>query len=313
MTNSSGASARRTPDSAPAAPRGPPPPAALAATRTHSAELVPFTAEPSGAGFSWMGVGFFLGILNLGKALPTPRKKAAPLLPPSAESRARRAGPTGGRGLPSEDGAPREVPFAPRGGGGSWDPRRTRPELGSPRREGAESFPAGAVRQPGIPPSPSVNRGLGLGAPQRAKQARSHRRRGSAAASSPRSQSLGAAVPGRDCGAGEGRGGGCLAPSPGHGPCHTPTRPRPLASPTANASKPPRQMTRKHVTGARRAALGAESGEGSTGPSAGRRQRGGPCGSGGGTSWLPQRAESSSGSGTSCLPRCGDWSPPEMK
>lgn len=31
---------------------------------THSAELVPFTAEPSGAGFSWMGVGFFLGILR---------------------------------------------------------------------------------------------------------------------------------------------------------------------------------------------------------------------------------------------------------
>lgn len=29
---------------------------------THSAALVPFTAEPSGAGFSWMGVGFFLGM-----------------------------------------------------------------------------------------------------------------------------------------------------------------------------------------------------------------------------------------------------------
>lgn len=29
---------------------------------THSAELVPFTADPSGAGFSWIGPGFFFGI-----------------------------------------------------------------------------------------------------------------------------------------------------------------------------------------------------------------------------------------------------------
>lgn len=58
------------------APRpGPPQPAPH--PKTYSAELVPLTAEPSGAGFSWMGVGFFLGILDPGKALPTLR--AAPL------------------------------------------------------------------------------------------------------------------------------------------------------------------------------------------------------------------------------------------
>ena len=67
--------ARRTPDSASAPRPGPPRPAPD--PKTYSAELVPLTAEPSGAGFSWMGVGFFLGILDPGKALPTPR--AAPL------------------------------------------------------------------------------------------------------------------------------------------------------------------------------------------------------------------------------------------
>lgn len=44
---------------------------------THSAELVPLTAEPSGAGFSWMGVGFFLGILQPGKSLQLSRERAA--------------------------------------------------------------------------------------------------------------------------------------------------------------------------------------------------------------------------------------------
>ena len=67
--------ARRTPDLASAPRPGPPQPAPH--PKTYSAELVPVTAEPSGAGFSWMGVGFFLGILEPGKALPTLR--AAPL------------------------------------------------------------------------------------------------------------------------------------------------------------------------------------------------------------------------------------------
>lgn len=42
-------------------------PGARRPPQTYSAELVPLTAEPSGAGFSWMGVGFFLGILDPGR------------------------------------------------------------------------------------------------------------------------------------------------------------------------------------------------------------------------------------------------------
>lgn len=70
----------------------------LASPQTYSAELVPLTAEPSGAGFSWMGVGFFLGILDPGKALATPRGGRPLLLPPSELPRARRAGPNQGCG-----------------------------------------------------------------------------------------------------------------------------------------------------------------------------------------------------------------------
>lgn len=44
---------------------------------THSAELVPLTAEPSGVGFSWMGVGFFLGILPRGTSLQLSGERAA--------------------------------------------------------------------------------------------------------------------------------------------------------------------------------------------------------------------------------------------
>lgn len=44
---------------------------------THSAELVPLTAEPSGVGFSWMGVGFFLGILQRGSSLQLGGERAA--------------------------------------------------------------------------------------------------------------------------------------------------------------------------------------------------------------------------------------------
>lgn len=100
MTNSSAARRAAHTRLCSCTPTGasPAPPGARLPPYTYSAELVPLTAEPSGAGFSWMGVGFFLGILNQGKALPTPRERRPLLLPPSALSRARRAGPIRSQG-----------------------------------------------------------------------------------------------------------------------------------------------------------------------------------------------------------------------
>lgn len=244
-----------------------------------------------------MGVGFFLGILNPGKALPTPRGRRPLLLPPSALSRARHAGPIRSRGPGGclRGGAPRTVPSAPR----SWwrsrrTPHPTRPGLGG---QGTEGFPRRGSWQPGVPSLfPSVNRTPRVrAAPPSAHQslAPTTTQESTAAAvaallTAPRSR------PGRDKRRGRGGEGGSLAPPP-HWAVAFSTHPlgsAPIASPTANGSKPQRQMTRKYVTGARRAALGAESGAGSTAPSADRRQRGRPTGKGKGShaSWFQQGA-----------------------
>lgn len=182
-----------------------------------------------------MGVGFFLGILDLGKALPTPGEgSTSRFLPlrcpaPAAQDQVRAANPGAAfRGCAPRGPVSAEGPVAV-----SVDPRPTRPGLGSARRE-PKGCPAGAeraeraVRQPGIP-SLSPNQPV---PPARAAQPRVHQ----SPAPAPAGESAAAAAvlpaawrsgPGRDWRPGEGRGRGSLAPHPGCGPFHTPTRLRP--------------------------------------------------------------------------------------
>lgn len=256
VTNPSGAP-RRAPGPAPAPRRASP-----ARPRTYSAELVPLTAEPSGAGFSWMGVGFFLGILDPGKALPTPTRGRPLLLPPSELPRARRAGRVGAAG-----------PGLPLGGA----PRAVR------RRRGAGSSP-GFPLSPPQPPAPRLER--------------TRRARTRAPLQLPGGKAPPPPLPGRSAQPSQGGTGGRgrareQRAGPGK-PRPTGLRrlPHPLgsaptASPTANGGTPRRRLTRKYVTGARRAGLGAGSGVGSTAPSADVSRPGGPTGKGGRACWFP--------------------------
>lgn len=108
-----------------------------------------------------------LGHFEPGKGASNSAGKAAPRLPPSAKSRARRAGPAGGRGPGAASGR-RRAPRGPVGASGRWRARGTpallargwAPRAGNPRV--SQQAQLGSPRRP---PSPSVNRWLGLEAP----------------------------------------------------------------------------------------------------------------------------------------------------
>ena len=195
----------------PARPRCSPPP------KTYSAELVPLTAEPSGAGFSWMGVGFFLGILDPGKALSTPRGGRPLLLPPSELPRARRAGPSQGRG-PGGCLRGSRPARSLQGRGASGGLGRPTPHLlGSQGIEGLPRRRSTAARD-SLPLSLSPPVPGARGAPPRAHHSAAPATvRESAPPPLPCSKRLGAVVPeGLEGGGGVGkaREGGSLAPRP---------------------------------------------------------------------------------------------------
>lgn len=230
-----------------------------------------------------------LGHSGPGKALLTPRggRPLSCFLPlncptPAAQGQVGATGPGaafGGR-------APRG-PFCAEGPlAVSGDPRPTRPGLGLARKE-SKGFPGGAARQRGIPSLfSSVNRSLGFDRHRHSPAPASAWKVQPPPAPSP---PLRAAVPGREWRAEEGRGRG--KPRPSTRTAAFPTHPlgsAPFAAPAANGSTPRRQMTRKYVTGARRTALGAESGSGSTAPSAAPRHLGRTTGKGGRGSGLLQ-------------------------
>lgn len=204
------------------------------------------------------------------------------MLPPSELPHARRAGPSRGR---EPRGCLREARPAwssQRQGaaGGLWGPPTLSPgaRLGAQRIEGLPRRRSSAARD-----------SLPLSLSQPVLQARSTPPQPcssfsaeSTAATGAALQPLGAAVPGREWRAEQGRERGKPRPSTRAAALSThPLGSAPIASPTANGSTPRRQMTRKYVTGARRAALGAGSGAGSTAPSAATRHSGGPTRKGG--------------------------------
>lgn len=223
MTTREEPRAPHAPDSALAPRPGPP-----QHPQTYSAELVPLTAEPSGAGFSWMGVGFFLGILDRAKALPTPRGGRPLLFPPSELPGARRAGPSQGHGPGAAFGgrAPRgPVGTEGAGGGLGRPPRLTLLVHSKPK-----GFPAGAAPQPGIPSdSTAVNRSLPLEGRRGARTtALSSYSRGKCAAATAAFQAGPRSRPreGLEGGGGAGKG-EASPPHPGGCVFHTPTRLRP--------------------------------------------------------------------------------------
>lgn len=203
MTTREEPRAPHAPDSALAPRPGPP-----QHPQTYSAELVPLTAEPSGAGFSWMGVGFFLGILDRAKALPTPRGGRPLLFPPSELPGARRAGPSQGHrpGAAFGGRAPRGPVGTEGAGGGLGRP----PALLSWCTANRRASPPAQLRSPGFPPTllQSTGPSRSRGAAARALQPCPATAGESAPPLPPRSKRVRAAVPERDWRAGEGRGRG---------------------------------------------------------------------------------------------------------
>jgi hypothetical protein len=235
-------------------------PARSPPSQTYSAELVPLTAEPSGAGFSWMGVGFFLGILHREGASNSEGRAALLASSLGAAPRPPRGTKSGPRalGLPL-GGAPRTVRQRLGPAAISEDPCPIRPPLGARgakgllRRRGAERDGAGCARS-GFPPSfpQSVSRM----APPRAHYSPAPiPARESAAAAAARTTAVRSRLwEGPEGGGGVGN--REASPPPGCGALLSPTRLRPHCPPAANGSKALRQMTRKYVTGARPADLG---------------------------------------------------------